>query len=466
MSWGSFSFSPTALRSLRVDEDLLERQMCMKRFTTPRFNNYLQKMEARERAGPRPPPAATPPQVCHDLVVHNALFTGDLEAIQRLFPKGSSVDLIVESRGGDMRWVSREVGLWSLTYEQELTTPLHIAAGRGFAECLRHLLQRGADVELSPAGTTALHEACENGHTECVKLLLSYGANANAVSEDGLMPLHVCTSPESLQCAKHLLQFGATVNGRSLEEDNTPLHVAARHGLVGHTDLYLRYGAALDRRNDEGNTPLNAACAQPQAAEDLGRYGDVCRMLLSAGADVHTGDQDNQLPLHMACKNVNPRAVQLLLEHGASVNTMCYSGDAPMHNVLKAVAYKTEHQPEHIVRALLNHGSIRVWPGALPQVLKYCCSSPRTMEALLNAYDRLKITDTWVENVPPDVFQKHQDFYESLFSLANAPRSLQHLARCKIRLVLGAQVPSAVPKLGLPTFIQNYLLLEFRDYVH
>ncbi|XP_061112465.1 ankyrin repeat and SOCS box protein 10 isoform X2 [Conger conger] len=366
----------------------------------------------------------------------------------------------------DYRFNYRGLRLWSLTYEQELTTPLHIAAGRGFAECLRHLLQRGADVELSPAGTTALHEACENGHTECVKLLLSYGANANAVSEDGLMPLHVCTSPESLQCAKHLLQFGATVNGRSLEEDNTPLHVAARHGLVGHTDLYLRYGAALDRRNDEGNTPLNAACAQPQAAEDLGRYGDVCRMLLSAGADVHTGDQDNQLPLHMACKNVNPRAVQLLLEHGASVNTMCYSGDAPMHNVLKAVAYKTEHQPEHIVRALLNHGSIRVWPGALPQVLKYCCSSPRTMEALLNAYDRLKITDTWVENVPPDVFQKHQDFYESLFSLANAPRSLQHLARCKIRLVLGAQVPSAVPKLGLPTFIQNYLLLEFRDYVH
>lgn len=29
-------------------------------------------------------------------------------------------------------------GLWSLTYEQELTTPLHITAGRGFTECLRH----------------------------------------------------------------------------------------------------------------------------------------------------------------------------------------------------------------------------------------------------------------------------------------------------------------------------------------
>lgn len=416
---------------------------------------------------------ATAKATGHILQFWNALLVGDhLTAISVMDdPDGyhivnSVYDTSNIEEWKDYRFNYRGLRLWSLTYEQELTTPLHITAGRGFTECLRHLLQRGADVELSPAGSTALHEACENGQAECAKLLLTYGASANAVSEDGLMPLHVCTSPASLECAKHLLQFGAMVNGRSLEEDDTPLHVAARHGLPGHTDLYLRYGAALDRRNDEGNTPLNAACSQPQAAEDLGRYVEVCRILIAAGADVHTGDQDNRLPLHMACKNVNPGIVDLLLQHGSSVNTMCYSGDAPMHNVLKSVAYKPGHQPERIVQALLNHGSIRVWPGALPKVLKHCCVSPRTVEALLNAYDSLKITDTWVENVPPDVFQKHRDFYESLFSLARTPRSLQHLARCKIRLVLGGRVPSVVPKLGLPTFLQNYLLLEFKDYVH
>lgn len=90
-------------------------------------------------------------------------------------------------------------GLWSLSYEQELTTPLHITASRGFAECLRLLLQRGADVELAPGGVAALHESCENCQPECTKLLLSHGANANAVSEDGYMPLHYCTHPESLE---------------------------------------------------------------------------------------------------------------------------------------------------------------------------------------------------------------------------------------------------------------------------
>lgn len=91
------------------------------------------------------------------------------------------------------------IGLWSLTYEQELTTPLHITAGRGFVDCLSLLLQRGANVDLAPGGTTALHEACESCQAECAKLLLIYGANANAVSEDGLMPLHVCTSSESFE---------------------------------------------------------------------------------------------------------------------------------------------------------------------------------------------------------------------------------------------------------------------------
>lgn len=94
---------------------------------------------------------------------------------------------------------SRPVGLWSLSYEQDLTTPLHITAGRGFADCLKLLLQRGANVELAPGGFTALHESCENCQPECTKLLLIHGANANSVSEDGLMPLHVCTRPQSLE---------------------------------------------------------------------------------------------------------------------------------------------------------------------------------------------------------------------------------------------------------------------------
>ncbi|XP_010884236.2 ankyrin repeat and SOCS box protein 10 isoform X2 [Esox lucius] len=360
----------------------------------------------------------------------------------------------------------RTLRLWSLTYEQELTTPLHITSGRGYVDCLSHLLQRGASVDLAPGGITALHEACQSCQPECVKLLLSYGANSNAVSEEGLMPLHMCTRPESLECAKYLLQFGAAINGRSLDEDNTPLHVAAQNGLLDHVEMYLRYGAALDKQNYDNVTPLNAACSQPQEKKDLERYTKVCEMLLRAGAKVTTEDLDNQSPLHMACKNVNPDMVDLLLARGACVNAMCYSGDTPMQNVLKMVAYKPDHKPEKVVRSLLNHGSLRVWPEALPKVLQYCSVSPRTIEVLLNAYDRLKITDDWVKAISPEMFMEHKGFYESLFSLQKTPRSLQHLARWKLRNYLQGRVHKVVPQLDLPTFIKNYLLLDFRDHLH
>ncbi|XP_028284247.1 ankyrin repeat and SOCS box protein 10 [Parambassis ranga] len=465
MSRGSFVFTDTALRSLELEKDMLERYKYKRQLASHHLNSYMLKKEITNRA-PLRSSHGLPPAICQDVVIQNALYTGDLEAMQHLFPRGSTANLIIEPQGGDMRWVARGEGLWSLTYEQELTTPLHITASRGFTDCLRLLLQRGASVDLAPGGNTALHESCENCQPECTKLLLIHGANANAASEDGLMPLHVCTAPESLECAKYLLQYGAAINGRSLEEDDTPLHVAARHGLPDHTELYLRYGAAADKQNDEGLTPLNTACSHPQEAKDLERYFKVCKLLIAAGADVHTLDQDKHNPLHMACKNVNPDIVDLLLANGACVNDMDYGGEAPLHNILKVACYKLTQQPERIVRALLNHGSIRVWPGALPMVLKHCSESPRTIEVLLNAYSQLKVTDTWVESVSEEVFKKHRVFYESIFALKMTPRSLQHLARCKLRIFLEGRVPTVVPKLDLPNFIKNYLLLDYRGYVH
>ncbi|XP_029381183.1 ankyrin repeat and SOCS box protein 10 isoform X1 [Echeneis naucrates] len=465
MSGRSFVFTPMALRSLELDEDMLERYKYKRRLASHHLSTYMLKTEARNRELLRSS-SAFPPTVCQDVVIQNALYTGNLEAMQHLFPRGSTVNLIIEPQGGDMRWVARGEGLWSLTYEQELTTPLHITASRGFVDCLQLLLQRGANVDLAPGGITALHESCENCQSECTKLLLIHGANANAVSEDGIMPLHICTSPESLECAKYLLQYGAAINGRTQDENDTPLHVAGRNGLPDHTELYLRYGAAVNKKNDEGLTPLNAACSRPQEVQDLQRYFKVCQMLIGAGADVHAADQDKHTPLHMACKNANPDIVDLLLKNGACVNNMDYGGEAPMHNILKVVCYKISHHPERIVRALLNHGSIRVWPGALPKVLKHCCASPRTIEVLLNTYSHLKVTDTWVESVSTEIFKEHKEFYESVFSLALTPRSLQHLARCRLRNILEGRAHKVVSKLNLPTFLKNYLLLEYRGYIH
>ncbi|RXM28665.1 Ankyrin repeat and SOCS box protein 10 [Acipenser ruthenus] len=96
-------------------------------------------------------------------------------------------------------------------------------------------------------------------------------------------------------------------------------------------------------------------------------YSHVCEWLVEAGVNIFTSDQDKQTPLHMACKNANPKVVELLLQKGSSVNIMSYSSNTPMHNILKGVALKLEDQPELIVHSLLNYGAIHIWPEALPK---------------------------------------------------------------------------------------------------
>lgn len=170
------------------------------------------------------------------------------------------------------------------------------------------------------------------------------------------------------RCVQQLLQHGASVKSRTEEEDDTALHIAARHGLTDHVQLLLRHGAELEARNEEGQTPLNAACAQPHQPRDMDRYYQVCQLLVESGASINAADRDRQHPLHLACKNANAQIAELLLARGANVNVMNYSGNTALHNILQAAAYKLDHHPELVVQALLNYGAIRIWPGALLKV--------------------------------------------------------------------------------------------------
>uniref|UniRef100_A0A6J0UCH8 Ankyrin repeat and SOCS box protein 10 n=1 Tax=Pogona vitticeps TaxID=103695 RepID=A0A6J0UCH8_9SAUR len=462
-SSSSSSSSSFRWRSLGLEK---EQQWQQRKWERARWPRPCQGPEELHQHLRRPTAACKEPLVCHDMVVQNALYTGDLTEVQRHFSEHAEVNLVIEAKSHDLRWTSHKWGLWSLTYQQELTTPLHVTASRGFLDCLRHLLLRGADVDLAPGGQTALHETCAAAKTDCARLLLSFGADPNATSEAGFQPLHLCRSPDSIECGRLLLRHGANVNAASEEEEETPLHVAARLGLAEHVRLYLRHGANLEAKNAEGQTPLNAACAQPHPPQVMGNYYDVCRQLVEAGACVNAADQDRQRPLHQACKTANPRVVALLLAQGANVNIMTYSGSTALHNILQVAAYRLEHRPELVVRDLLNYGAVRVWPGALLKVLRYCCASPRTVEALVNTYERVRVTEEWTEAVPEEVVQRHPRFFQSLFSLGQSPRALQHLARCSLRCHLEGRLLRALPELHLPPALCQFLLLRFEDVLY
>ncbi|XP_027696713.1 LOW QUALITY PROTEIN: ankyrin repeat and SOCS box protein 10 [Vombatus ursinus] len=431
-----------------------------------------------EGQGPGHGPIVTRTASGPTLEFWQAVLVGDVASVSHLLASpgtGLTPDIVFDTsdpeRWRDFRFNIRALRLWSLTYVEELTTPIHVAAGRGHEQVLQLLLNRGAQPDAAPGGRTALHEACISGHAPCARLLLVAGADPDIPDQDGRRPLHLCQGPGALQCAELLLRFGATVDGRSEEEEETPLHVAARGGLAELAALLLRKGACPDARDAEGRTPLLAACSVPllplaEAEAAIARSLHLCHLLLSAGADADAADHDRQRPLHLACRRGNVAVAELLLSQGVSVNAMDYGGHTALHWALQGPAAALPCSPEQVVRALLNHGAVRIWPGALPKVLERWCEFPRIIEVLMNTYSLVKLPGDAVDLIPPEVLQKHQDFYSSLFTLVGRPRSLKHLSRHALRSHLAGCLSQALPWLPLPPCLLRYLQLDFEDILY
>ncbi|XP_064380647.1 ankyrin repeat and SOCS box protein 16 [Dromaius novaehollandiae] len=450
MSQETFAFTSSALRSLRLQRELLEleeRRRALARQSAPR--RY-----------PLPPAPARRPPRCRDPAVHNALYTGDLLRIKSIFKDESAANLVVETVSEELVW-SPELGLWVLSPRTKQTSPLRIAAGRGYGDCARHLLLQGAEVDAVVGGRAALHDSVAGGRLDCARLLLAFGADPNVLCEEGLAPLHLCTDPESLPCAELLLAHGARVNLGTRERRLTALHVAARHGLEAHVELYLRHGAEPARRSREGETALNAACAAAERPEDAERYCRVAERLLAAGADPRAAGRKDHTPLHNACGNGQPRLARLLLRHGAAAAAPNGAGYTPMDCALHAVDEYRHQHPERTIALLLDHGAGPV----NPKMLKFCCRCPRALEVLLNAYDRVPPAEAWAEDVPPELWQEHEAFYTSALRMAAQPRRLQHLARCAVRRHLGARCHAAIPKLALPPALRRYLQLPLEGLI-
>ncbi|XP_021089847.1 ankyrin repeat and SOCS box protein 18 isoform X1 [Mesocricetus auratus] len=412
-----------------------------------------------------------------DLVrrLKSALATGDKDTVQELIcTEVEPVDAVIELANDDwMKEPSTQLptgallGLWTLEYKRELTTPLCIAAAHGHVFCVQHLLGRSADPDASPGGRAALHEACLGGHTACTRLLLQHGADPDLLSAEGLAPLHLCRTPDSLGCAQALLEHGATVQLECGPGRDTPLHVAAQHALDEHARLYLGSGARVDARNGRGETALSAACgAATRSPDEHARCLRLCALLLRGGAAADARDEDERSPLHKACGRARPSLCTLLLRHGADAGALDYGGASPLARALQTTTCAPPAAPQRTVQALLNHGSPSVWPDAFPKVLRACAQVPAVIEVLFNSYSQLRVSESWQEVIPEEVYQMHERFYRSLFASAHSPRCLQHLCRVTIRKLLGKKCFRLVPQLPLPETLQGYLLLEPEGVLH
>jgi ankyrin repeat protein len=103
----------------------------------------------------------------------------------------------------------------------------------------------------------------------------------------------------------------------------TALHFAAFFGKPEAARTLLDAGAAVGvySRNGFHVQPLHSAAA--------GRHHEVCRVLLTAGADVNATQRDSYTPLHAAAQHGDDELVELFLSAGADPNARLEDGMTP-----------------------------------------------------------------------------------------------------------------------------------------
>lgn len=214
-----------------------------------------------------------------------------------------------------LKVTSSLLGYWLPGYklEKSWAMGIHVCVMYNAVETALVLLQKGAAVNQMPNGKTPLHVACEVSNGDCVPLLLAHGAKVNSLSLSGHTPLHYCITRESVECAKQLIlkgekakveaqiqslqkplkqqpnvffpsHGGAKVNKASHNnEEDTPLHMAARFGVPELVALYLAHGASVNAVNSLQETPLVTAAFWAFDTKEQTYSQDhhlVCRLLL------------------------------------------------------------------------------------------------------------------------------------------------------------------------------------------
>lgn len=187
--------------------------------------------------------------------------------------------------------------------------------------------------------------ATEEGRSKTVIFLLELGAKVDAKDKHGQTSLmYVCRSPRprssytvgSLMAAwdgdtdheitTSLLKAGADVETTN-DEQETPLILASKNGLLRIASLLLEEGANIEAKDSLEHTSL--------AIASQGGFFKIVSLLLERGADIETFGfgtfrKGEFNPLQMASRHGHHTIVNLLISKGACVDAKKAHGDSAL----------------------------------------------------------------------------------------------------------------------------------------
>ena len=260
-------------------------------------------------------------------------------------------------------------------------TALNLAAAGGHVDAVEALVKAGSPVVSKGAsGDTPFHSACSHKPELAQRLvdaLLSGTTSTGAAptstallldddrppasgpqaisvalainNKKGATPLHLCAAKGSVDAATRLLQTGAEVNAKSPEDDEVPLHHAARGGHVDMVRLLVEQQRIdIGALNGRGDTALHLAMAVHARTHKA-----VCEVLLEHGAVATKNALSGESALHVAVREGNTTLVHKLLARpggAAQLKHTAAHGRTALHTAVthgrKATAKLLLSQPD------------------------------------------------------------------------------------------------------------------------
>ncbi|XP_063233908.1 ankyrin-3-like [Bacillus rossius redtenbacheri] len=398
---------------------------------------------------------------------------------------------------------------------------LHYAAEQGHLEALRLLWAAGCRLDQGDTDNlTALHLAASRDHHGVVTLLLSAGVDVNCKTSDKTSALHIAATRGFAGTARVLLDRGASIDSLD-SSDRTPLMLAVlrcHHDVVA---LLIQDGAKVNIEEIHGYTPLCEAVWHKDMATcrmllDAGakvtqshhllhyavlhRHYDMARLLLRAGCIANLRDDSGNTPLILAASVLHCPLVELLLQHGASVNyPNALTGSTALH---KAVEYAFESNFsafESLFALLKSRGAglnVRTCTGGDTPLFRAVLMKRYRAAALLirhgtdvNLYDagvcvvdilflarkrrhaalaRMLVyagfdLQRFTPDLPPPRDAPPDGLTAWLLHMKHSPLRLVDLCRLVLRRAAGEHVYERVRALHLPASLKTFLLLEDMD---